>query len=124
MSPSEAPSFFPQSCLRLSNIPLAFLKKGLIYPDRATRYLNSQAVAFRDNSPPTRIADSNSRNAVSFRRRECARFEIGDAKFAISNMELSELTWFTGLRCPKARFSRSALGREFGARLLWAVNDQ
>ena len=28
------------------------------------------------------------------------------------------------MRCTKAGFSRSALGREFGARLLWAVNDQ
>jgi len=39
-------------------------------------------------------------------------------------MEFSELTRFTGMRCPQARFSRSALGREFGARLLRAVNDQ
>ena len=51
-------------------------------------------------------------------RRECAMFETGDTKFAISNMELSEQTRFTGMRCPKARFSRSALGRRFGARLL------
>jgi hypothetical protein len=28
-------------------------------------------------------------------------FEIGDAKFAISNMELSELSGFTGIRFPK-----------------------
>jgi hypothetical protein len=56
-------------------------------------------------------------------RRECARFETGDAKFAISYMEFSEQTRFTGMRCPNARIlpissGRSALGREFGARLL------
>src|SRR5947209_18979719 len=39
-------------------------------------------------------------------------------------MEFSEQTRFTAMRCTKAGFSRSALGREFGARLLWAVNDQ
>jgi hypothetical protein len=33
-------------------------------------------------------------------------------------MEFSEQIRFTGMHCPKARFSRSALGREFGARLL------
>jgi hypothetical protein len=38
-------------------------------------------------------------------------------------MEFSEQTRFTG-SVAKARFSRSALGREFGARLLRAGNDQ
>src|SRR4030095_8307688 len=33
------------SCLRLRNITLAFLKTDLIYPENATRYLNSQAPA-------------------------------------------------------------------------------
>jgi hypothetical protein len=39
-------------------------------------------------------------------------------------MEFSEQIRFTEMRCPMARFSRSALAREFGARLLRAVNDQ
>jgi hypothetical protein len=34
-------------------------------------------------------------------RRECAMFETGDAKFAISNMKLSEQTRFTGMRCQR-----------------------
>jgi len=57
-------------------------------------------------------------------RRECARFETGEVKFATSNMELSELTGFAGMFCPQARFSQSALGREFRARLLGAASDQ